>query len=105
MHSGKSANLIFASMRSERGRLRLTRPAWRRVFFAGTLVPCLAHSDGVTRRLVNLRMVGSLFFVIGLVINGIFSFASDSGTAYVVINGVAFLIYVLVANNVYTARQ
>lgn len=75
------------------------------VFFACTLVPCLAHSDGVTRRLLNLRVVATVFFLIGLAINAIFSFVSNSGTTYVVINGLSFLVYVFVANNVYTARQ
>lgn len=75
------------------------------VFFAGTLVPTIGGSFELSRNGINLRVTSAVFFVLGLVINCMFSLITFSATAYIVISAIAFLLYILVANAVYGVRQ
>jgi hypothetical protein len=75
------------------------------VFFAGTLVPIIGGEFEKARNGLNLRTVCGLFFVLGLITNAIFAMVDFSATAYIVVSASLFLIYVLLANSIYGARQ
>lgn len=75
------------------------------VFFAGTLLPLIGASYENSRGSINLRVVSSVFFVLGLILNGVFGIFSLSATAYILSSAIAFLIYFLIANAVYNAPQ
>jgi energy-converting hydrogenase Eha subunit E len=74
-------------------------------FLAGTLAPGIGVEFEFARRALNLRIVSLGFFVIGLVINSVFSLISLSSTAYTIVSTVAFLLYVLLANAIYSSKQ
>ncbi|WP_153111219.1 hypothetical protein [Propionivibrio limicola] len=75
------------------------------VFFAGTLAPMIGGSFELSRNSTNLRVTSAVFFVLGLIINGLFSMITFPATAYIVVSAIAFLLYVFLANAVYGARQ
>lgn len=75
------------------------------VFFAGTLFPMIGGSYQFARSGVNLRIVSGVFFGLGVVINGVFSIASLSATAYIVISSLTFLTYIFLANAVFGTGQ
>lgn len=75
------------------------------VFMAGTLVPSMGIDFESARRAVNLRAVCGIFFAIGLGINAAFSLVGASQTAYVLVNAITFLIFVVIANSIYNANQ
>ncbi|MEI7429378.1 MAG: hypothetical protein WCL27_02910 [Betaproteobacteria bacterium] len=75
------------------------------VFLAGTLAPGIGIEFELARRAVNLRLVSIVFFVIGLVINAVFSLINLSSTTYTIVSAVVFLLYVLLANAIYSAKQ
>jgi membrane protease YdiL (CAAX protease family) len=54
---------------------------------------------------VNLRVVSSLFFAIGLLLQLVFCFGQFSQTSYVVVNGIVFLGFVLAGSSVASAPQ
>lgn len=74
-------------------------------FFAGTLLPMIGGSFESARKGINLRTVSSVFFVLGLLINGFFAMLGLSATAYIIVCALAFLAYVFLANAIYSARQ
>jgi len=75
------------------------------VFLAGTLAPAIGLEYELARRAVNLRLLSIVFFVIGLVINTAFSLINLSSTTYTIVSAVVFLLYVLLANAIYSAKQ
>lgn len=75
------------------------------VFFAGTLVPLIGGRYEYVRSGVNLRVVSGVFFVLGLVINGIFGSLAFSATAYIVTSALVFLVYAFIANALYSTSQ
>ena len=75
------------------------------VFFAGTLVPLIGGSYEYVRSGVNLRVVSGVFFVLGLLINGIFGLLAFSATAYIVTSALVFLVYAFIANALYGTSQ
>lgn len=75
------------------------------VFLSGTLIPTMGLEFELPRRAVNLKIVCFVFLVIGLVINGVFSALDFSSTAYVITSTVVFLLYVFIANAIYSAKQ
>ena len=75
------------------------------VFFAGTLVPMIGGSYESARNGFNLRVLSGVFFVVALVINVTFSSISLSATAYIVTDAALLLIYILLGNAIYGARQ
>jgi hypothetical protein len=54
---------------------------------------------------VNLRVVASLFFAVGLLLQLAFCFGQFSQTSYVIVNGIVFLAFILAASSVAGARQ
>lgn len=75
------------------------------VFFAGTLVPMIGGSYEYARNGFNLRVVSGVFFALALLVNVMFASFSWSATAYIVSNAALFLVYVLLGNLIYGARQ
>lgn len=75
------------------------------VFFVLTLVPAIGILIDSGRRATNFKIVCALFFVVALLSNIIFSFMPASETVYLVFHGVVFLIYVFLANAVFSMRQ
>jgi hypothetical protein len=57
------------------------------------------------RTAVNLKVLAGVYFVVGLALQVVFCLGQFSQTSYVVVNGVAFLSFVLFANAVYSARH
>ncbi len=74
-------------------------------FFTGTLGLALGGSHEHARRGVNLKVLAGLFFVLGLAINGTFAVLSISGTTYIVVSGIVFLIFIFVINGLLGSRQ
>ena len=73
-----------------------------------SLASTLALAIGVTfdnaRTGTNLRVVAFLFFVGALLLNALFAFAGFSQTGYIITCGIFFLVYVLIANALFSAR-
>lgn len=75
------------------------------VFFAATLVPMIGGGYQYARNGFNLRVVSGVFFAIALLANVVFACVSMSATAYIVTIASLFLLYVLLGNVIYGARQ
>lgn len=75
------------------------------VFLAATLIPFMGIEFESPRRAINLRLVCGLFFVAGLIINGGSVAFEPSPTLYVIANAIAVLLFVFLANAVYSAKQ
>lgn len=75
------------------------------VFFAGTLGPMIGANFEHARRGANLRVVSGVFFLLGLIINVLFSTILLSATFYIVASALVFLGYMLVVNGIYGVRQ
>lgn len=73
------------------------------------LAVTLSFAIGITfenaRTGVNLKIISVLFFVGSLFCNLVFAFIPFSQASYIISSGILFLIYVLVANGIYGARQ
>ena len=75
------------------------------VFLVATLVPLIGGSYERPRNGFNLRVTSGVFCVIALLDNILFASFDFSATAYIVTTASLFLVYVLLANAVYNARQ
>jgi hypothetical protein len=63
-----------------------------------TLGGCLAVSSKTRGLAGNIRAVALVFFVIGIVSQGIFSLVSKPGIApYIIANGIILLLFILIA--------
>jgi len=61
-----------------------------------TLSGILAVSFDVRGSTGNIRVVLILFFIAGLISNLVFSFAAMTPPPYIIINGIIFLLYILI---------
>ena len=75
------------------------------VFFATTLIVSIGSSFELTRTTTNVRVVSGIFFVLALISNLIFTFINFSITGYVIINGILFLLFILIAYSINRAKQ
>ncbi|WP_415033156.1 hypothetical protein [Azonexus sp.] len=75
------------------------------VFLTATLLPLLFAGYEHARRAVNLRTVSAVFFVIALLLNLAAAVLDFSATLYIVVSAIFFLVYVLLANATYNAKQ
>ncbi|GAB1368104.1 hypothetical protein MASR1M42_06520 [Azonexus hydrophilus] len=87
------------------GPLRNYVAAGSAIFFIATLLPLLLGGYASARRGVNLRVVSGVFFGIALGLNTLFAIFDLSATAYIVISAVLILVYLLLANAIFNARQ
>jgi hypothetical protein len=75
------------------------------ISLASTLALAIGVSFDNARIGANMRVVAVLFFAASLVMNGLFAFAGFSQTIYIITCGILFLVYVLIANALFTAQH
>lgn len=75
------------------------------IFIVSTLTGAIGVIFDEARIGVNLRILSFFFFMVALLINLFFAILSTSQTGYVVTCGVVFLIYVLIAQAIFSAKQ
>lgn len=68
------------------------------VFLGGTLVPAIGMSHSNTRLSVNLKVLATVFFVIGLLINAVFALFATSSVFYILASAITFLVFVFLTN-------
>lgn len=75
------------------------------VFLSLTLIFALSISFAYPRTTIMIRTVSGIFFGIALIGNLIFSFVNFTVPFYVIVNGLAIMIYILIAYIVSRAKQ
>jgi hypothetical protein len=75
------------------------------VFLATALVMTIGASFELPRTTTNIKVVSGIFFVIALISNLIFTFINFSVPNYVIINGILFLVFILIAYSINKAKQ
>jgi hypothetical protein len=75
------------------------------VFLATALVMTIGASFELPRTTTNIKVVSGIFFVIALISNLIFTFINFSVPSYVIINGILFLVFILIAYSINKAKQ
>ena len=75
------------------------------IFLASTLSLAFGVGFENERAGTNIRVVSGVFFVVALLVNLLFSFVQLSPVSYIITCGITFLIYVLIANGIYSAKQ
>lgn len=75
------------------------------ISLAGTLALAIGVSFDSPRTGTNLRVVASVFFMGALLLNGVFALAGFSQASYIITSGIFFLLFVLIANAIFTADQ
>jgi len=85
--------------------MKLTIDVGSFVFMAPTLGTAFGVKFENGRSGVNIRVVGTLFFVVAVALKLAFATLGLSQTSYIVTRGTLFLLFVLVANAIYSTRQ
>lgn len=75
------------------------------IFLTITLVLTIGITFQLPRTTTMVRTVSGIFFTIALLSNIIFSFTNFSKALYVIVNGVLFLVFALIAYSVGKAKQ
>ncbi len=75
------------------------------IFMAATLGTAFGVTFENGRSGVNIRVVGTLFFLVAVALNFVYATLSLSQTSYIVASGILFLVFVLVANAIHGSRQ
>ncbi|MDO9191378.1 MAG: hypothetical protein Q7U12_00600 [Undibacterium sp.] len=75
------------------------------IFFSSTLGVLFGVTFVHSRVAVNVKMVCALFFIIGLILNIAFAMMSLSQTSYILVAGISFLSFVLIARSIFVAEQ
>lgn len=57
-----------------------------------------------SRKGVNIRLVSILFFLMSLILNICFAYLATSLVWYIIVSGIAFCLYILIANSIYGAK-
>jgi hypothetical protein len=70
-----------------------------------TLIQMIGINFTYSRSGVNLRVVSSIFFVIALLNNLLYSFISFSEVSYFVTNGMILLLFFSISSSIYRAKQ
>lgn len=74
------------------------------LFFASTLCLAIGCTFTSTRAGVNIKIVAMIFFILALLFNLLWAIFGFSQTSYIIVGGILFLIYIVVANGVYKAQ-
>lgn len=74
-------------------------------FLSLTLLFTLSITFSLPRTTTMVRTVSGIFFIVAFVSNLIFSFFNFSTPIYVIINGIALMIYALIAYTISRAKQ
>ena len=93
----------FYSMDIEENKLLITIGGF--VFFAVTLACTIGIRFETAGVSTNVRVLSSIFFVVGLLSHVVFSFFSSSIPLYVIVNGILILIYALIVNSLIKAAS
>ena len=75
------------------------------ILLAATLIMAIGVRFELPRTTVNVRMTSGIFFTIALASNIIFSFQDFSTPSYIIINGILFLIFILISYSINKAKQ
>jgi hypothetical protein len=75
------------------------------LFLSLTLLFSFSISFSLPRTTTIIRTVSVLFFALALISNLIFSFFNFSTPIYLIVNGIAILIYALIAYSICSAKQ
>jgi len=75
------------------------------IFLASTLTSAIGITFSETRKGVNVRILSFVFFTVALFINLFFAILSTSQTGYIVTCGILFLLYLYIAQAIYSAEQ
>lgn len=75
------------------------------LFLAATLSMTMGVSFENGRVGANVKVVSVLFFIVALILNLVFGFFVFSQTSYIITSGIFFLLYVVIANGIFGARQ
>lgn len=100
-----SALLTFGVTSLDSNTMKATIAIGSFVFLATTLSLGLGFTFANARAGLNVKVVSFVFFIGAVVLNLIFGFASFSQTSYIITSGVFFLLYVVVTNGLFGARQ
>lgn len=93
----------FYSFHNSENKLLLCLGAF--LFTAVTTLMSIGISFGLPRTTTMVRTVSGIFFVVALLSSLIFSFTDFSKQLYIIVNGILFLIYVLVSYSISKAKQ
>ena len=75
------------------------------VFLTTALLMTIGASFELPRTTTNIRVVSQIFFVIALISNLIFSFINFSVPSYCIINGILWLVFILIVYSINKAKQ
>jgi hypothetical protein len=75
------------------------------VFLATTLWVTIGISFEQPRTTTNIRVVSGVFFAIALLSNLIFTFINFSVPSYAIINGILWLVFILIVYSINKAKQ
>lgn len=75
------------------------------IFLAVTLVLTIGTTFELPRTTSNIKVVSSIFFVIALLSNLIFTFIRFSIPSYVITNGILLLVFILITYSIKKANQ
>jgi hypothetical protein len=75
------------------------------LFLAVTLIFTIGTSFELPRTTTNVRVVSSIFFVVALISNLVFTFLKFSVPSYIIINGILLLVFILITYSINKAKQ
>ena len=75
------------------------------VFLAITLIVTIGVTFELPRTSMNIKMVASIFFVIALISNLVFTFSAFAVPSYIITNGILLLFFILIAYSINNAKQ
>lgn len=75
------------------------------LFLSITLINLIGINFKLSRTTTNIRVVSGVFFVVSFFCNLLFSGFNFSIPTYVIINGIVFLIFMLIIYGIYRAKQ
>lgn len=70
-----------------------------------TLICSLGINFETPRTTINIKTISIIFFVMFLISNFIFSYFDLSAPIYIIVNGILFMIFALIFNSIYKARE
>ena len=75
------------------------------VLLSATLILTLGTSFELPRTTTNVRVVSGIFFIVALISNLIFTFIDFSIPSYIIINGIALLVFISIAYSIIKSKQ
>ncbi|CAN1487228.1 hypothetical protein MCETALH18_00104 [Methylophilaceae bacterium] len=75
------------------------------IFLNTTLVIMIGITFKHPRKNVNIKVLASVFFVLALASNLIFSFSAFSTANYVITNGIMYLLFAFITHTIYKTKQ